>query len=113
MSKDLELLQHWKTNNEYGVVYIPEFVINELEQALIKKQEQEKVLDILKSKKYIPLDRLNPRFWNDKEIYDETVNYEFYLWLCENECEYVVKEERKLTRNEFDSIMEVLKCTNI
>lgn len=78
-------------------------------QALIKKQEQEKVLNILKSKKYIPLDRLNPRFWNDKETYDETVNYEFYLWLCEDECEYVVKEERKLTKNEFNSIKEMLK----
>ncbi len=79
-----------------------------IKQALLKAQELEKVLNILKSKKYIPLDRLNPRFWNDKETYDETVNYEFYLWLCEDECEYVVKEEQKLTRNEFNSIKEML-----
>lgn len=83
-----------------------EFTI--IKQFLLKAQEQEKLLDILKSKQYIPFDRLNPRFWNDKETYDEVVNYEYYLWLCENECEYVVKEERKLTREEFDIIMEML-----
>lgn len=66
-------------------------------------------LEILKSKKYIPLDRINPRFWFDKKIYDETCDYEFYLWLCEEECEYVVKEGQKLTQEEFNTLKEVLK----
>ena len=74
-----------------------------------KVQDQEKVLEIIKSKKYIPLDKINPRFWNDRGVYDEMVNYEYYLWLCKNECEYVVTEERKLTRDEFDSLKEMLK----
>ena len=67
------------------------------------------VLEILKNKKYIPLDRINPKFWNDKETYDETCNYEFYLWLCEEECEYVVKEEQKLTLEEFTKVKEWLE----
>lgn len=71
-------------------------------------EEQKKVLEILKSKKYIPLDMLNPRFWDDKETYDETVDYEYYLWLCEEECEYVVKEEQKLTREEFNTLKKWL-----
>ena len=80
-----------------------------IKQALLKAQEQEEVLEILKIKKYIPFDRINPRFWNDKETYNETCNYEFYLWLCEEECEYVVKEEQKLTEEEFDLLKRWLE----
>lgn len=80
-----------------------------IKQALIKSQEQEKVLEILKSKKYIPLDKINPRFWDNKKDYDEIVDYEFYLWICEEECEYVVKEEQKLTQEEFELLKRWLE----
>ena len=83
-----------------------------IKQALLKAQEQEKVLEILKSKKYIPLEQINPKFWDNEEDYDETVDYEFYLWLCEEECEYVVKEEQKLTREEFELVKRYYKKKN-
>lgn len=76
-----------------------------IENYILKAQ---KILNILKSKKYIPLDDINPIFWFNKKIYDETVNYEYYLWLCEDKCEYVVKEENKLTKEEFNAIKEML-----
>lgn len=41
MNEELDLLKHWKTNSEYGVVYIPDFVVNKIEQALLKAQEQD------------------------------------------------------------------------
>ena len=50
MNKALDLLNHWKDNAEYGIVYIPDFVVKEVEQALIKAQEQEKVLKIILKK---------------------------------------------------------------
>ena len=91
-----------KTGRKNPPCYMSRETLNTIKQALLKAQEQEKVLEILKSKKYIPLDKINPRFWDNKKDYDEIVDYEFYLWLCEEECEYVVNEEQKLTQQEFD-----------
>ena len=50
MNKALDLLNHWKDNDEYGIVYIPYFVVKEVEQALIKAQKQEKILNVILKK---------------------------------------------------------------
>ena len=95
-----------KDDNDFKDYY------NTIKNYILKAQEQEKVLEILKSKKYIPLEQINPKFWDNEEDYDETVDYEFYLWLCEEECEYVVKEEQKLTQEEFELLKRYYKEKN-
>ena len=117
-AKPSEALECWN----YIKAIIPEWarkkdekhpdILEPIKQVLLKAQEQEKVLEILKSKKYIPLEQINPKFWDNEEDYDETVDYEFYLWLCEEECEYVVKEEQKLTREEFELVKRYYKKKN-
>ena len=66
------------------------------------------VLDILKSKKYIPLGKLNPKHWLNKDVYNEVVTYKYYLRLCEEECEYFISDGEKLTKKEFIKIMRWL-----
>ena len=53
-SEALKELKHWKeTNNENGVVWIPLFAVEDIEQALIKAQKQEdkaKAFDLIDTK---------------------------------------------------------------
>ncbi len=62
MSKELEALKelkHWKeTNTENGVVWLPLFAVEDIEKALIKAQEQESKIEILKEYRKDYLDRL-------------------------------------------------------
>lgn len=59
--------------------------------------------------KYVPLDSLSPDFWESKEEWLSTMSYDYYLFLCEEQCEYVVKENRRLNSDEFDLIYKLLK----
>ena len=59
--------------------------------------------------KYVPLDSLSPSFWVSKKEWLEDMSYDYYLYLCEDVCEYVVKDSRKLTPKEFKLIYELLK----
>lgn len=59
--------------------------------------------------KYVPLDCLSPSFWNSKKEWLEDMSYDYYLYLCEDVCEYVVKDNRKLTPKEFKLIYDFLK----
>ena len=59
--------------------------------------------------KYVPLDCLSPSFWNSKKEWLEDMSYDYYLYLCEDVCEYVVKDSRKLTPKEFKLIYDLLK----
>ena len=53
MSKELEALEelkHWKeTNNENGVVWLPLFAVEDIEQALIKAEQNKKIINELKT----------------------------------------------------------------
>ena len=79
-----------------------------IENYILKAQEQEKASEILFSKKYIPLDKLNPKWWVSKEVYDECVNYKMYLFWCKN-YEVVLKPEQILNEEEFDTLKEYAK----
>ena len=59
--------------------------------------------------KYVPLDCLSPLFWESKEEWLELMSYDYYLYLCDDVCEYVVKDNKKLTPKEFKLIFELLK----
>lgn len=86
MSKGLDVLKelkHWKeTNNENGVVWLPLFVVEDIEKALVKAQEQEKAL---------------------KSIFEKMVNI-LLLELAENVDEYNERIVRNglLTEEEFN-----------
>lgn len=85
-----------RTNNiELSVEQVKE-IIKDLE-----------VLEILKQKKYIPLDKLNPKWWLSKEVYNEVCNYDYYLWLCKD-YEVKLNEDNILTEEEFNLIEEWL-----
>ena len=60
-------------------------------------------------KKYVPLDSLSPKFWQSKEEWLELMSYDYYLFLCDDVCEYVVKDNQRLTLEEFKMIYELLK----
>lgn len=59
--------------------------------------------------KYVPLDCMSPVFWNSKEEWLEDMSYDYYLYLCDEVCEYVVKDNIKLTPKEFKLVYELLK----
>ena len=59
--------------------------------------------------KYVPLDCLSPSFWESKKEWLELMSYDYYLYLCEDVCEYVVKDNQKLTPKEFKLIYDLLK----
>ena len=94
--------EYYIENNEHIIT----FNANDKRLKIIEKDLE--ILDILKSKKYIPLGRLNPKHWNNKDVYNEVVTYKYYLNLCEEECEYFVSENEKLTKKEFIKIMRWL-----
>lgn len=76
----------------------------------IKKQEEinKEACNLIKSGKFIPLNSLNPRNWDSQKNYKEIMTYDYYLFLCE-ECEYVVADKDKLTKEEFKIIIKFLK----
>lgn len=86
-------------------LYLSNHNTNEVLNALKKDLE---VLSILKRKKYIPLGRLNPKHWLNKDVYNEAVTYKYYLLLCEEECEYFISDNEKLTKKEFNKLMKWL-----
>jgi hypothetical protein len=98
MSKELELLQHWKINTENGFVYIPEFVIDKIEQCLIKAQEQEKVLKAI-LKKQVDINEIKIMISNLKHCDD--------IERCKR---YNVSRKvgYKLKQDEFNSIKEMI-----
>ena len=59
--------------------------------------------------KYVPLDCLSPSFWESEKEWLELMSYDYYLYLCEDVCEYVVKDNKKLTPKEFKLIYDLLK----
>lgn len=59
--------------------------------------------------KYVPLDSLSPAFWERKKRWLEDMSYDYYLFLCEEICDYVVKDNDKLTAKEFDLVYSFLK----
>lgn len=59
--------------------------------------------------KYVPLDSLSPNFCESKEEWLEVMSYDYYIFLCEDVCEYVVKENIRLTSEEFNFIYKLLK----
>ena len=78
------------------------------------KQDLERLEKLEKFKKlcltkYVPLDSLSPSFWRSKKEWLEDMSYDYYLYLCEDVCEYVVKDNQKLTPKEFKLIYELLK----
>ena len=76
----------------------------------IKKREEinKEACNLIKSGKFIPLNSLNPRNWDSQKNYKEIMTYDYYLFLCE-ECEYVVADKDKLTKEEFKIIIKFLK----
>lgn len=78
-----------------------------LQQSLNRLEKLEKAIELCLTK-YVPLDSLSPSFWESKKAWLSNINYKYYLFLCE-ECEYVVKENRKLTLDEFNLVYKLLK----
>ena len=79
-----------------------------IRQDLDRLEELEKFTKLCLTK-YVPLDSLSPSFWGSKEEWLSTMSYDYYLFLCEEQCEYVVKENRRLSSYEFDLIYKLLK----
>ena len=86
--------------------YCEEFEI--IKKDLERLQNLEKVNKLFLTK-YVPLDYLSPNFWESKEEWLSIMNYDYYLFLCEELCDYVVKENRRLNSDEFDLIYKLLK----
>ena len=82
--------------------------VNQIKQSLDRLEKLEEFTK-LSLTKYVPLDCLSPAFWNSKQEWLEDMSYDYYLYLCEDVCEYVVKDSRKLTPKEFKLIYELLK----
>lgn len=99
-SEVLDLFNQWKDNIEYGVVYIPYFVINEVELALIKAQKQEKVLNVI-LKKQVDINEIKIMISNLKHCDD--------IERCKR-YNASRKVGYKLKQDEFNSIKEMLKC---
>lgn len=75
------------------------------------EEENEKLEKFIKLclTKYVPLDSLSPAFWERKKRWLEDMSYDYYLFLCEEICDYVVKGNDKLTEKEFDLVYSFLK----
>ena len=88
------------------------YTIHDLVDILVKdlkRLEQLEKFYKLCVKKYVPLDSLSPKFWQSKEEWLELMSYDYYLFLCDDVCEYVVKDNQRLTLEEFKMIYELLK----
>lgn len=81
---------------------------NIIKQDLDRLEKLEKFKKLCLTK-YVPLDSLSPSFWRSKKEWLEDMSYDYYLYLCEDVCEYVVKDNQKLTPKEFKLIYEFLK----
>ena len=82
-----------------------------IKQDLERLKNLEKFLKLCLTK-YVPLDCLSSVFYEDKKLYLKDlkdINYDYYLYLCDDVCEYVVKDNRKLTLKEFEFIHKLLK----
>lgn len=79
-----------------------------LEQDLDRLEKLEKFKKLCLTK-YVPLDCLSPSFWESEKEWLELMSYDYYLYLCEDVCEYVVKDNQKLTPKEFKLIYDLLK----
>ena len=102
-------------NGDMNKEYFINEILPKIEKDLDRLEKLEKVIELCLTK-YVPLDSLSPSFWESKEVWLSTMSYEYYLFLCE-ECEYVIKENRRLTLDEFDLIysedLNVRKYSNI
>ena len=81
---------------------------NAIKQDLDKLEKLEKFKKLCLTK-YVPLDCLSPSFWESEKEWLELMSYDYYLYLCEDVCEYVVKDNQKLTPKEFKLIYDLLK----
>lgn len=72
-----------------------------------KIQKDLEVLEMLKNKVCF-IEKINPKFWLDKDVYNETCNYDYYKWVVK-EYDYSVKEEKQLTQEEFNLLKEWLE----
>lgn len=82
--------------------------INTIKQDLERLEKLEKFKKLCLTK-YVPLDCLSPSFWESEKEWLELMSYDYYLYLCEDVCEYVVKDNQKLTPKEFKLIYDLLK----
>ena len=82
--------------------------IETIKQDLERLEQLEKFYKLC-VKKYVPLDSLSPKFWQSKEEWLELMSYDYYLFLCDDVCEYVVKDNQRLTLEEFKMIYGLLK----
>ena len=80
----------------------------QIKQGLERLEKLEKFSKLCFTK-YVPLDSLSPSFWESKEEWLSTMSYDYYLFLCEDICEYVVKDNIRLTLDEFKLVYELLK----
>ena len=97
-----------KLSNDLGNYSPFQRKINIIKQDLERLEKLEKFKKLCLTK-YVPLDSLSPAFWRSKKEWLEDMSYDYYLYLCEDVCEYVVKDNQKLTPKEFKLIYEFLK----
>ena len=103
----LERLKEETQPNTYTLNHNDEdFAIIEKALDRLEKLETFKKLCLTK---YVPLDCLSPSFWESEKEWLELMSYDYYLYLCEDVCEYVVKDNQKLTPKEFKLIYDLLK----
>lgn len=120
MNESIEALNRIETvvpfNRENKPNYYSQFMQSEtpfyedidfVKKDLERLEKLEKVIELCLTK-YVPLDSLSPNFWESKENWLSTMSYDYYLFLCEEQCEYAVKENRRLTSDEFDLIYKLL-----
>lgn len=100
-------------SNYHLVISCFESLFNkESEKSTMKNNIIDKTVQILKDnlieiieKKVTFIDYIKPSAFKNKEDYDINCTYEYYQFLCE-ECDFVVKPEEMMTKDEFKIIKE-------
>lgn len=100
-------------SNYHLVISCFESVFNkESEKSTMENNIIDKTVQILKDnlieiieKKVTFIDYIKPRAFKSKEDYDKHCTYEYYQFLCE-ECDFVVKPEEMMTKDEFEMVKE-------
>ena len=104
-----KLFSNYVSSKCYGINYKQDDEdYSTIKQDLERLEKLEKFSKLCLTK-YVPLDCMSPVFWNSKEEWLEDMSYDYYLYLCDDVCEYVVKDNRKLTPKEFKLVYELLK----
>lgn len=82
-----------------------------IEKCLDRLEKLEKFISLIKTKKCC-LNDISPSSWNDKGVYKEMCNYDYYLFALEANHYSLKDKERILTQEEFNLIKELFENDN-